>query len=166
MDDTEVHTIIQQLKDDSITALDLSFSLLGQSSLLQILSALESNTSVTELYLQKCYLGPEGTSSLCNIIKKRRNLRVIDIRNNHLTYTELKKICRALENNFSVIEVLIDESLGDSKDVPFQIYMNTTSHPEHINETNWGIFTRREFERIKDRILEIVNVNKKTHEVR
>jgi len=166
MDDHEVFQVIQKLKENSITALDLSFSLLGQSSFLQILSGLEPNTSVTELYLQRCYLGAEGTTVLCNILKKKRNLRVIDIRYNHLSYSDLDKLCRALENNFTVLDVLIDENLGEGpNDLPFQVSLDLAANADSIDNLRWSIFTRKDFDKLKDRIQEIVTVNKKTHEV-
>jgi hypothetical protein len=141
MEEPEIDKMIQKLKEESGTVLDLADCYLPQTALLHVLGSIDS-MPLREIYLQGNYLGPEteAVTLLCNIVKKNRNLRIVDLRNNHLAQPDVEKLTRALETNFSVLDFRIEETLGESTlDVPLAFKTDVfASLPESSSGIQFG----------------------------
>jgi hypothetical protein len=144
MEEPDIDRLVQKLKEDAGTVLDLADCCLSQTSLLHVLGSIDS-VPLREIYLQGNFLGPEteGITLLCNIVKKNRNLRVVDLRNNHLAQPDIEKLTRALETNFSILDFKIEETLGESAlDVPVVFKTDVTlSIPENSSTISFGMST-------------------------
>lgn len=170
MDESQVAALLATLKESGAggyNVLDLTNCYLSSSVVAEIVSVIETSPSITELYLLRNHVGPEGVARLCNLLRKSKQLRVLDLRNTHLTFADIRKLSTALENNFTIVDFRIDEPAGEGiRDVPFSLRLDVPRGIAQTNDLKWAVFTRKEFDQLRDRIQDITAVNRKVYEVR
>jgi hypothetical protein len=170
MDENQIAALLATLKESGSSdynVLDLSHCFLSSSTVAEILSVIETSPSITELYLPRNHIGPEGVARLCNILRKSKQLRVLDLRNTQLTFADIRKLSTALENNFTIVDFRIDEPASEGiRDVPFSLRLDVPPTIVQISDLKWSVFTRKEFDKLRDRIQDITAVNRKVYEVR
>lgn len=162
MNSSDIDKLITQIKknDGTLTKIQLNDSFLGQSDLIKILKECKNDSYIEEIQMKSNFLGYESLSYLKSLIYENKNVKAIDIRYNSLSPFCLKEIVKALNSNFTILDFRIDEDLGE--DLPFfPILKEGTSS----FDTEWTTFTKKDLEQLKDKVQEIIDINKQIHRV-
>lgn len=162
MNSSDVDKLISQIKknDGSLTKIQLNDSFLGQSELIKILKECKNDSYIEEIQMKNNFLGYEALSHLKALIYENKNIRAIDLRYNSLSPFCLKEIIKALNSNFTILDFRIDEDLGD--DLPFFAVLKEGTSKY---DTEWTSFTKKDLEQLKDKVQEIIDINKQIHRV-
>jgi hypothetical protein len=166
MEDSEIEVLVRRLStgDPSLTKIQLNHACLGPTQVARILNEMQSNCNVVELQLQQNYIGAEGMTALLSTIDQQRQLRAIDLRYNHLPSSEIKRLWKKLQQNFTLEDVRIDEELGDEDEVPFQIVVGADA--AEADGLTWSTFSKSHLIQFRTKLHELLTSNRRIGEVR
>ena len=90
--------------------LNISSNKIGDNGIAHIATALQSNTTMTSLYIRKCSISDEGAESLARALAVNRSLQELDITENEIGDNGIAHIATALKTNSTLKELEFDEN--------------------------------------------------------
>ena len=103
---------VKQLRENTITSLDLSSKGLGVDGALILAALIKDNTSVQQLHAQNNGLGPEGAKSFGNMLEHNSTLTLLDVSDNKMK-AEGAALADGLKSNSTVQQLDVSaNSLG------------------------------------------------------
>ena len=97
---------LKQLKENKVTAIDLSSNWIGVEGAKSISEALKTNKSLTSIHLSYNNIEAEGAKSIGEALKINKSLTSINLSNNYIGVEGAKSIGEALERNKSIPSLL------------------------------------------------------------
>jgi len=94
--------------NSTLTTLYLSENKFGDKGVEALAKALEKNSTLTTLDLSDCNIGDEGAKALAEALKKNSTLQRLFLSDNVISVTGLKDLASALERNWALEELNID----------------------------------------------------------
>lgn len=96
----------------NLSQLNLQYNGITDDILIQMINFIkESGTPLKNLILKNNKIGPEGSVSLCELLKDNKFLNILDLSSNNLKTEGIKNICNALiGNNNNLEQLLIDNN--------------------------------------------------------
>lgn len=123
---------ISAIQDKNITVLDLSDNAFGPIGVKAIDSYLKTCTTIKELYIQNCGLGPEGASLLAEALKENKNLKLerIKIGRNRLENKGASAFAEYFAQTDSLKEVVAFQN--GIKDEGMVDFLNGLAHNKNL----------------------------------
>ncbi|CAF4104263.1 unnamed protein product [Rotaria socialis] len=94
-----LNTMVDNVSDETLTALDLSTNQMRNAGIQHLASILENNTTLTTVNLAINRIGPIGTQYLANVLKNNLTLITLELARNQITELGVKYIANALSSN-------------------------------------------------------------------
>ena len=122
----DLTTICEQLRENSLTSLDLRYNKIGKEGASQIAEALRYNKTLTSLDLYNVSISIESVSKIAEALCYNISLAHLNLYNSDISYYFISKITTALRYNNSLITLSlwgregaskIAESLQHNKDI-------------------------------------------------
>ena len=93
---------VKQLRENTITSLDLSSKGLGVDGGLILAALIKDNTSVQQLHAQNNGLGPEGAKSFGSMLEHNNTLTLLDVSGNQMKAEGAAALAGGLKANTGV----------------------------------------------------------------
>lgn len=166
MEEAEIAALVLRISsgDPTLHKVQLNHACLGPAQISKILNEIVPSNSIIELQLQRNYVGSEGITALISAMDNLKQLKAIDLRFNHLTAADIKRLWRKMQSNFTLEDVRIDEELGDEEEVPFQVVVGMEA--AELDGLTWSTFSKVNLTHMRTRILELLTANRRIAEVR
>ncbi|WP_425362793.1 hypothetical protein [Candidatus Tisiphia endosymbiont of Hybos culiciformis] len=103
-------TIIQQIKNNSITTLDLSSKQIGNAEVKELANLLKDNKSITMLYFWGNQIGDAGAKGLAEALKDNQSITTLDLQNNQIGDVGAKGLAEGLKDNKSITTLYLNNN--------------------------------------------------------
>ena len=101
-DNEKISNALQNIRNGTITSLDLSSRNIGPVGATALAGALESNSTITCLDLSYNNIGDEGATALANALKNNSSIRSLNLSFNQIGPKGAIALAKALKNNSSI----------------------------------------------------------------
>jgi Ran GTPase-activating protein (RanGAP) involved in mRNA processing and transport len=128
---------VKQLRENTITSLDLSSKGLGVDGGLILAALIKDNTSVQQLHAQNNGLGPEGAKSFRRLLEDNSSLTLLDVSGNNMGAEGAASLAEGLKANQSVQQLHVNSNaLGQAGGEAFVEALKTNKTLEEIHLGN------------------------------
>ncbi len=109
-----LNKIIQDIKNTSITSIDLQYNNIGAEGAIALAEALKYNTSVTSIKLSSNKIGDEGAIALAEALKSNTSVTSIALWKNNIGAEGARALAEVLKYNTSITSIKLSlNKIGD-----------------------------------------------------